>query len=463
MQTLTPTAVRLNNLSGSAADLDDSPDAPDGLWCTRLGAYVWVVYPSGGTLRYVGQTPTVGDVYAFRDPTGSDLFLDPAAGSDGNGTEGSPWNTLTATRVRSLVAGQALWIRDGSVAFPDTPTGVNSGTSGNRITIASYPGETGTLTFSDSANPGGTLLGGGEYWDFRGLGLYAENFGINLGSGSPTGAGDGDDMDYVRFIDCTGTRNSLSETDNSGIIQVVAGIGVEIIRGSYSCPAGAGSANQSLLWFDYVQNMKILGALLVGCGNPIYFKHTDVNSSGTPGGQVKNCIIRSAGRKVPASLNWVEYINNVFDTAGLALDEDGGGVAGGRNCTISHCTFYNSNIAGNNGNSIDNLLMTDCVLAGSSKLAVDAYTAAERNNDSDYTACTTGSHFWRDGTNRTLSAHQSAYSGQETNGVAGTITFAGSASSTPANWALAAGSNGENAASDGSDCGVNAANLLTVN
>lgn len=29
MQTLTQTAVRLNNLSGSAADLDDSPDAPD--------------------------------------------------------------------------------------------------------------------------------------------------------------------------------------------------------------------------------------------------------------------------------------------------------------------------------------------------------------------------------------------------------------------------------------------------
>lgn len=37
MQTLTPTAVRLNNLSGSAADLDDSPDAPDGAWCVRLG------------------------------------------------------------------------------------------------------------------------------------------------------------------------------------------------------------------------------------------------------------------------------------------------------------------------------------------------------------------------------------------------------------------------------------------
>ena len=38
MQTLVPTAVRLGNLSGSAADLDDSPDAPDSSWCVRLGS-----------------------------------------------------------------------------------------------------------------------------------------------------------------------------------------------------------------------------------------------------------------------------------------------------------------------------------------------------------------------------------------------------------------------------------------
>jgi hypothetical protein len=85
VQTLAPTAVVLGNLSGSYADLDDSPDSPDGNWCTRLGyspvtvtplvgtarlignvpslsmAGSWTVTPSVGTLRTVGRTPTVDD------------------------------------------------------------------------------------------------------------------------------------------------------------------------------------------------------------------------------------------------------------------------------------------------------------------------------------------------------------------------------------------------------------------
>lgn len=69
MQTLTPTAVRLNNLSGSAADLDDSPDAPDGAWCTQLGAYAWFAAPSVGTVRFVGQTP------AASAPSGDELVV----------------------------------------------------------------------------------------------------------------------------------------------------------------------------------------------------------------------------------------------------------------------------------------------------------------------------------------------------------------------------------------------------
>lgn len=59
MQTLVPTAVVLGNLSGSAADLDDSPDTPDANWCVRVGSTSWTVTPSIGAFRYVGQTPTV--------------------------------------------------------------------------------------------------------------------------------------------------------------------------------------------------------------------------------------------------------------------------------------------------------------------------------------------------------------------------------------------------------------------
>ena len=51
MQTLTPTAVILSNLSGSVTDLDDSPDAPDANWCTGSAseAITGLIFPSNDT------------------------------------------------------------------------------------------------------------------------------------------------------------------------------------------------------------------------------------------------------------------------------------------------------------------------------------------------------------------------------------------------------------------------------
>jgi hypothetical protein len=417
------------------------------------------------TFQLTVTAPAPVDSYTMRAPTGSDKYLNPVASSDGTGTEASPWNTLTAAKLRTLVAGQALWIKNGSLAFPEVTSGLSSGTAGNRITVSGYPGHTATLTFTDATQ--GVRFGSGNYWDFRNLSLSCQNFGITFGnsdayaSSKPVAP-----ANYIRVIDCIGTRSSVSFTDNSAILLFgdnTSGYctAPEVVRGSYSGPTAAN--NQSLLFFDYTDNIVVLGTLLVGCANPIYFKHTDVNSSSTPGGIVKNCIIRNAGRKFSAAMNWVQYSNTVFDSTKLGLDEDGGGLPGGQNCTIRNCTFLDADIAGNVSNSITNTVMTDCVLAGSSRWAVDSYTASERGNSSNYTACTTAAHYWRNGSVRTLAAHKAAYPTQEANGVAGAISFAGSASSTPANWALSGGSAGKNASSTGSDCGVNAANLLTVN
>lgn len=69
MQTLVPTAVRLGNLSGSAADLDESPDSPDGNWCQRIGA--WAIAPASGALRVVGQAPSI-PLYALEFPSNGD-------------------------------------------------------------------------------------------------------------------------------------------------------------------------------------------------------------------------------------------------------------------------------------------------------------------------------------------------------------------------------------------------------
>lgn len=89
MQTLTPTAVRLNNLSGSAADLDDSPDAPDGSWCTQMPVINPDVLSSDtfetGDLSYTANGFYWGSRYV--GPAGS--FTDVASGVQSPFSSGS--------------------------------------------------------------------------------------------------------------------------------------------------------------------------------------------------------------------------------------------------------------------------------------------------------------------------------------------------------------------------------------
>ena len=61
-----------------------------------------------------------------------------------------------------------------------------------------------------------------------------------------------------------------------------------------------------------------------------------------------------------------------------------------------------------------------------------------------------------------VSGYQTAFADRELNSIAGTISFVGAASESPSNWELSGGSVGELSASDGLDCGVNVATLLTV-
>lgn len=105
MQRLVPTAVTLGNLSGSAADLDDSPDSPDANWCARptpsipawiadLAVGEWAAVPTSNAITDVDYAtaasavvnawgciavdPATGDVYMFggghNDYSGNELY-----------------------------------------------------------------------------------------------------------------------------------------------------------------------------------------------------------------------------------------------------------------------------------------------------------------------------------------------------------------------------------------------------
>jgi hypothetical protein len=104
-----------------------------------------------GTL---GQALDAGPAPAFEDQravyTGNVYFVAPT-GSDSNpGTETQPWRTLQRA-ANTLVAGDTVYIRAGTYRQRVMPQ--NSGSPGQYITYAAYPGETVTIDGSSVALP----------------------------------------------------------------------------------------------------------------------------------------------------------------------------------------------------------------------------------------------------------------------------------------------------------------------
>lgn len=420
----------------------------------------------GRSARGSTASPASGDPFALRSPNGdNDKYFNPNAGSDGTGTFASPWNALTSARVAALTAGQGLWCRGGGVsaAWPDT-TGAASGTSTNRILVATYPGD---AQFEFTFTGVGARLGGGSFWRLQNLKLSCVTTGLcteqqqNFAGGVASNS--------IDLVDITGVQTGGAYTDNQGILFSTAGNGHRIIRGSYSGPAGQ-VANQSLLWFDYPYDLRIIGVLLDQSANPIYFKHTLWNSSANALGIVQNCIIRRGGRGVRAQANYSQWINCAFDACGLGLDEDDGSMAGGNNSTIKHCTFLNSDALGDaeatSATRCTNSTGTDNVLAGNSRWMDAPFEATDKNTVVNYSAVegTATNHYYRNSVQRTMADYKTTYPTQEVNGIAGTLALVGGSApgNTPSNWALAAGSVGLGNASDGGDRGVRASRLLTL-
>ena len=410
----------------------------------------------------------VADPYALRAPnTSTDKFLDTTQGADGAGTFASPWNNLTSARAQSLAAGQGLWVRNGSsFQLPDTrtlPSGNASNGLLNYIIFAVYPGESATINFP----AGGVVFGGGNYWNIKGFSLVANDTGWILGNSS--GSGSTDPVNNWNFIDCIGTQSDASGfTDNCGILKSDTGSNLQVIRGTWTGPSGLGN-NQACLWFDTgMVPVNVIGALITGSACPIYFKH---NPGSNPGGTVRNCIIRNAGRDFEAQRSYVSYVNTVFDTCSIALNASGGGAIGA-NSTFNHCTFKDSLINNGDGSSTGNAI-TNSVFAGAAATTTPTgsgfnmeYVASLGTNMVDYSATDGLTRYLVNHVALTQASFQSTYSPNEANGVHGTITFVGGAGgggSSAAGWALTSGSVGHLAASDGTDCGVNATNLLTVN
>lgn len=422
-----------------------------------------------------GYSVANGDPYATRGPQAGDVWINGGAGTDGSGSQASPWNVLTVARVQSLTAGQALWVQ-GTVQWPDMPNGTaQSGTPTNRIMCKVWPGQSGTFNFP-AVRPVVTVngnqpssaagSGGGYYWDWVGLNITSVDAGLWLGdwTGGRTNA-----SHFWRFIDCIGVRSGSTYTDNQGVISAPEAIGIQVIRGSYTSPSGEAN-NQSGIWMDWVNNSQLIGVLFSQGANPLYFKHTD--QSGNTGIVVKNCIILNGGRAFTCPSNFVQFINCGIQSCTVNPSDEGGNTVNpGNNWTVNHCTFVNSDYSLDpSGTEINgNNTLTNCAWVGTSRFMDNPFNkqgGVNMNNLSDYSACDGSGnvHYVRNSTSRTLAQQQVAFPGQEVHGVAGSIVLVGGTSpgSTASNWAMSSGV-GRGAGNDGNDCGVNYLNLLTTN
>src|SRR4051794_5214242 len=69
----------------------------------------------------------------------NERYVAPSGADSNPGTATAPWRTVTHG-LRTVVAGQTLWIRGGT--YTETVSGtLHKGTSGARITVRGYPGE----------------------------------------------------------------------------------------------------------------------------------------------------------------------------------------------------------------------------------------------------------------------------------------------------------------------------------
>jgi hypothetical protein len=371
--------------------------------------------------------------------------------------------------LQTLVAGQCLWIKDGTVsATIDVRSGLSDGTSSNRITVAAYPGHSPSLSIGGD----GFFHGGGDYWDFHGLDFsLSGSFGMIFGPKQFDGIEAA--STNIRIIDCTGTKTSTAYTDNSGIIFLDSLADyVEVVRCTFSHAGSPGFSNDSLVWIDRVKHVKVIGCLLNSPSLPIYYKHNHLQTNpALVDIQFINNIIRGgSSRDVLACVNYSKWTNNAFDGCGLMFSDDGGDPGGDYN-EVTHNSFYNSTldinyVAGGVQDGCFQNVLRDNVFGGTSRIEDNRYSGGssfDNETDTQYNAFTTGTVYYRNGSSYTLTAYRAAFTDRELNSVSGTITFAGTPNATPANWALSSGSAGEGDASDSTDCGVDASKLLTVN
>jgi hypothetical protein len=388
-----------------------------------------------------------------------------SGGSDSNpGTIGSPWATW-GKAVATAVAGDTVYFRAGTHTVSAAAVTAHSGTSASPITLKAYPGETPTITANGIAycvrvqNP---------YWTFDGLSFIASNLPdhssaiIKITNYA---------ADHAVIQNCNFQALSAAGHDNIACIILEASYADYALIQNNTIMAihdtnGAGIGGIEYMGITGATGVKVLHNIIHCSSRGLYIKHANGDTSFDTGAEIAyNYIYDCPYFTLSGNPAYVNFHDNLLVGSGTALSDGGmqgevffgqnGGGPMGHDNIFNHNTIYKASLYQDNSagpitytNATNNVFMALTIPAAWRTPTTPHYTTL------DYNLYINGTAFVEYATGYTLATWKTHY-GQDAHSLAGTPTFVGGTTPvTIADYALAAGSLGKNAASDGKDMGA---------
>lgn len=380
--------------------------------------------------------------------TGSDSVL--YADNDIN----APWLTV-AHAWTTAEEGDTVYYRTGTYTFSSQ---LNYWGYSDNVTHKTYNGESVTWTSSLADS---TIIVEHHHITVDGIDIIADSL-----SGAEAGffkVGYDHSATHFTLKNCTATVGAGS--DNAGLVHASDADYITIENCSISGEGSdAGSLNTALIWLDRLSYATIKNNELSDAQCGIYFKHSNVRTSGT-GPIIKNNYIKDCGRAgLMLNCNYGVIRNNILVNADIYSGDDGGTGSGGTGSDYneySHNTLYNtrwqsvcegSNDPGATHNEIHNNLFHGQPFG-------PEYDSSGCNENidltSDYNLFPSPTAVQYRSTAYTLMNWKSVFSTDE-NSMSGDPSFIGGVSpSSIIDYELASASLGYRAGSDGKDIGAN--------
>jgi hypothetical protein len=411
----------------------------------------------------------------FTSATAKDLYVS-TGGSDGvayaSNTISTPWRTIEHG-LYNLKAGDHLYIRGGTYAprypvwlssdynrqtkggDPNEVLTAQSGTASAPVIIENYNGE---LVTVDCANLTGTFavyinLDNKSYWTFRGLSFINSMVVFKVGEDYST--------QYSTFDNLKITANRGG--DNAAGIHLVGSnaehttITNNTIKGPGS---GSGvSTNTGAIYVKGVNYLKVLNNVLSDAPIGLYFKH---RNSATSASQADvevayNYITNTTRSSLEYNGSFTSIHDNVFGANSAAAHfGDANGGAGADYNKVLHNTFFAASIR------LDSAVESGDPFPGVVGNTITDNIILQSVENMVYTSLTNTNVFGRNlYKSSTLMVSYNSLVRMISDAIYGTPAFVGGTTPTTApGFALAAGSVGKNAATDGKDMGADTTKVL---